>query len=91
MTEPTPYQQMMATQAARKRRAVRLSDYQKDQRKVANTVANRRATRVLIDNHRAEFQALSKTERHALVDLIDAAYAAGDTRTLLEILEAQGR
>lgn len=93
MTEDnlTPYQRLLAQKAARKQRAQRLSDYQREQRKVANTISQRRAIRVLKDRYHGEFLEIAKAERHALVEIIDKAYAAGDTRPLVEILDAQNR
>ena len=77
---PTPYEQMQAQREA-KRGVGRpaLSDYQREARKHANSLASRRAYYVLKERHRAEYNALAKAERHALYAKIDAAYARGET------------
>lgn len=88
----TPYQQMMAAKAADapvKRGRKTLSDYQREQRRKAMNIANRRASDVLRARYAEEFRTLATQERHALVDAIDAEYVRDpdNPRTLAEMLK----
>ena len=73
---PTPYERLRDERRTRPPRPRKLSDYQREQRKVANTLSSRRANKVLMDRHRDEYNEILRVERHALVAMIDRAYAA---------------
>lgn len=89
MTELTPYEQMRAEreQTSIAGKPIRLNDYQRAQRKRANTLAQRRAVDVLKHRHAEEFRDLAKAERHALYAVIDAENARGGDRDLFDIVK----
>lgn len=86
----TPFEIMQAARSSvpstdRKIRGrKRLSDVQREARKIADRIAAKRGYRVLKWKYREELNAIVTAERRALYALIDEQYAAGDAIVLPE-------